>query len=318
MALPDGYGLRAPSPDDLDAVAEVLIADELDDAGESTLGADFVRGEWSRGDFDAATDAWVVTDAGTSVVAYAQVTREDPSVVGSWGVVRPTHRGLGIGAALVDRIEARAAVLLGRGPHAVLRHSLNARDAAAQALLAQRGYAPVRHFWHMEVTLARPLGSASPPEGIEVRGIDGPDDARAVHAVIDEALAEHFGHRSEPFDSWMRDQSDTPGYDPALWLLATEQGRAVGALTASLGDARGWVDYLGVLAPYRGRGIAASLLRHCFALFAGRGIRRVLVSVDADNVTGATSVYERAGMRVVKAWDVWERGTLDPGRATGV
>jgi len=24
-------------------------------------------------------------------------------------------------------------------------------------------------------------------------------------------------------------------------------------------------------------------------------------------VTGATAVYERAGMRVVNAWDLWER-----------
>jgi len=38
-----------------------------------------------------------------------------------------------------------------------------------------------------------------------------------------------------------------------------------------------------------------------------RGIRRVLVSVDAKNPTGATAVYERVGMRIVDAWDRWER-----------
>ena len=36
-------------------------------------------------------------------------------------------------------------------------------------------------------------------------------------------------------------------------------------------------------------------------------MRRVMVNVDAENVTGATAVYERAGMRVVNAWDLWER-----------
>ena len=30
------------------------------------------------------------------------------------------------------------------------------------------------------------------------------------------------------------------------------------------------------------------------------------MSVDANNATKATAVYERVGMRVVKAWDMWE------------
>jgi hypothetical protein len=42
-------------------------------------------------------------------------------------------------------------------------------------------------------------------------------------------------------------------------------------------------------------------------MFADRGARRVLVSVDAQNPTGATAVYERVGMRIVNAWDQWER-----------
>ena len=61
MDLPAGYELRAPTPIDLDAVARVLIADELNDGGQIVLGADFVRGEWSRV-VDLATDAWVAVD----------------------------------------------------------------------------------------------------------------------------------------------------------------------------------------------------------------------------------------------------------------
>jgi len=35
----------------------------------------------------------------------------------------------------------------------------------------------------------------------------------------------------------------------------------------------------------------------------------VMVSVDAENATGATAVYERVGMRVVNGWDLWERSS---------
>jgi hypothetical protein len=44
-------------------------------------------------------------------------------------------------------------------------------------------------------------------------------------------------------------------------------------------------------------------------MFAERGLGRALVSVDARNPTGATGVYERAGMRIVKRWDLWERAS---------
>ena len=52
MDLLVGYALRAPTLDDLDAVADVLIASDLDDAGQIVLDVDFVRGEWRRVGFD--------------------------------------------------------------------------------------------------------------------------------------------------------------------------------------------------------------------------------------------------------------------------
>ncbi len=42
MALVAGYSLRMPKPDDFEQVVTVFVDDELDYAGESTLGAHFV------------------------------------------------------------------------------------------------------------------------------------------------------------------------------------------------------------------------------------------------------------------------------------
>jgi ribosomal protein S18 acetylase RimI-like enzyme len=50
-----------------------------------------------------------------------------------------------------------------------------------------------------------------------------------------------------------------------------------------------------------------ALLRRSFAMFADRGVRRVILNVDAENSTGAVALYERAGMRVINRWDLWER-----------
>lgn len=306
MDLPAGYALGAPTQNDLDAVATVVIADELNDGGQIVLGADFVQGEWSRVG-DLATDAWVAVDGTGAIVGYGQVVLEEPDIVQSWGVVHPEHRGRGIGTSLLDRIEERASELVATPSALRLRHAINAGDAAAAAMLHSRGLGPVHHFWHMQIDLVASSPPGRSPEGIEIGGIEPPDDLAVVHAVLDEAFIDDRSHHPAPFDRWVEEETGGPMYDPTLWLLARAGAMPVGALTASAAEDRGWVDYLAVLASHRGHGIGSALLRRSFALFADRGIERVLVSVDAQNPTGATAVYEGVGMRTVNRWDRWER-----------
>jgi mycothiol synthase len=309
VGLPDGYRLRAPTQDDFEGAADVLVADELDDTGRVVLDANFLRSAWSRAGFELATDAWVVADAGGTIVAYGQATRDGPSIVESWGIVHPGQRGRGIGSVLLDRIEARASEMLAGEPSARFRHAINASDRAGASMLLARGLQPVRHFWHMQIDLAGPIDPGPPPAGIDVTGIRSPVDLPAIHALITEAFSEHWGSWPEPYEQWVDEEATGPSYDPTLWLLAKESGQPVGTLTATLWGDRGWIGYLGVLARGRGRGIGAGLLRRSFAIFADRGARIVLLNVDSENTTGATALYERVGMRVVKRWDLWERST---------
>jgi mycothiol synthase len=307
MALPAGSELRAPTWDDLGAVGDLLVADELDDSGETVLGADFIREEWSRAGFDLAADAWVIVDEKRAVAGYGQAMREQPTIVESWGIVRPEHRGRGMGSTLLDRIEERASEQLAGVSSPRLRHAINADDGAAASLLRARGFRPVRHFWHMGIDVVDRVEARPSPPGIQIGGIDPGRALAAVHAVLDEAFAGDWDHHPEPVDRWIEEQTSSPSYDASLWLLATDAAQPIGALTASLWDDRGWVNELGVLPSHRGRGIAAALLRRSFVMFAARGVGRVLLNVDAQNPTGATALYERVGMRVVRRWDLWER-----------
>ena len=232
MDPPDRYSFRAAAADDLEAVAAVFAADDIDDVGEVVLDADFIGSAWNRSGFDLATDAWVVVDDAGTIVAYAHAMRDGSDVVDSWGLVHPAHRGQGLGPDLLDRIEGRAGQLLAGVPDAKFRQSVNAGDqrrggdapgarAAPRPSLLAHGHRP-------RGTDAAPVAA---PDGIEIAGVDPRRDLPVMHAVLIEAFADDWGYHPDPFDEWAQDYAGSPNYDPTMWLLArdgTEAGRRVG------------------------------------------------------------------------------------------
>lgn len=306
--LPDGYELRSAVLDDLDGVAATLLADDLADVGESHFDADFVRDQWSAPGVVLSEDGWVITDPNGSIVGHALVSPDGEDKLKSWGVVHPEHRGLGIGSALLDRMEARASERLRGLRGAVLHTAVTDTDTAGAALVLSRGFAHVRTFRHLQIDLdGSPRDPGEPPPGIEIGAIEPDRDLRRVHAIFVEAFSHEWGYRPIPFEEWIGNEVEVPSFDPRLWLLATAEDQAVGALSGIVSGDRGWVGELGVRAPWRGRGIATAMLHRSFARFAARGLHRVMLNVDSENSTGAVRLYERVGMRTARAWDVYEK-----------
>jgi ribosomal protein S18 acetylase RimI-like enzyme len=73
-----------------------------------------------------------------------------------------------------------------------------------------------------------------------------------------------------------------------------------------------WVHSLGVKRPWRRQGIALAMLRHTFGEFYRRGIHKVGLGVDGQSLTGATRLYEKAGMHPVYEETLYEK-ELRPG-----
>jgi mycothiol synthase len=69
----------------------------------------------------------------------------------------------------------------------------------------------------------------------------------------------------------------------------------------------GWIASLSVRKPWRKRGLGLALLHHAFGEFWRLGERTIGLGVDAENPTGATRLYERAGMHVVSDYAVYEK-----------
>jgi len=300
--LPSGYTLRPPRSD------EAADIDRLNAVCDAALGSPpsltegLIRQMWARPGFVLETDAWIV-EQGTSLVAFAQVWNEESARLSAFAFVHPDHTGRGIGNCLAGLVEERAAETV--SGHARLYSAVLPQDEAAGRLLSARGYTWARRFWRMEVDLESGLPAPTPPSGIHLRRLDPERDLPAAHRILDEAFQDHWDHVPTSFEEFLESNVHGEDFDPALWILAIDADEPVGTLSLSAHTDRGWVSDVGVLRTHRGRGIATALLQESFAEFERRGLPRVCLNVDSDNLTGAVSLYERVGMRVASSYDLW-------------
>jgi mycothiol synthase len=302
--LPAGFAVRTATADDLDAIIELFDAYDVWDFGRTDTVREHLEADWVAPGFDPAADSWLVTEEGRVVVGFAYAL--GPPIEQVWealGRVHPDHRGRGIGAFLVGAAEDRARQRPGAGPPAI-RNSVTATDEEARALLEGRGYRRVRVFWHMERTLGEER-DPPPIEGIVLRPMRGGEE-RAVHAVMEDSFAEHWGQPTAPFEDW-RLFMDQPGFDPGMAILAVEREEIVGGVVSMMVSDAAWVRELGVRPAWRGRGIGTALLSSAFADLSRRGVAEVRLNVDAGNETGATRLYERAGMTIRRQWLAYEK-----------
>lgn len=182
----------------------------------------------------------------------------------------------------------------------------------------------IRYHLFMVTDLDRAPPELLWPDGITIRTYQDYPKVGAVYRAINEAFRDHWGYvegeEEEQVEQGRHRIESDAGFDPSLWFLAMDGDDVAGmALCAPiLGDdpEMGFVEKVGVARPWRRRGLALALLHHAFGEFHRRGQRRVSLGVDADSVTGATRLYEKAGMhadRQIAAYEI----ELRPGKELG-
>jgi mycothiol synthase len=145
------------------------------------------------------------------------------------------------------------------------------------------------------------------PAGVRVRTFQREADARAVHRLVQDAFADIGNQPPRSFEFWEQTSLERADFDPSLWFLATAGGELVGADLCFSGELGGYVAQLAVRRDHRGRGLGLALLRHGFGELYRRGDHEVYLHVDSANRTGATRLYQRAGMHVQHRFDSWAK-----------
>jgi ribosomal protein S18 acetylase RimI-like enzyme len=322
--LPEGYVIRPAQREDAEAVVALLRANALHVAGEAEGSLDVLLEEWGDPDLDLARDTRVVFGPDGRLVAYAilwsigraaRPTAEIFLHVNEWARDDFTE------PALLQWAEARARENLPELPpqtRMVLQLFSDARETRFDGVLSQHGFAPVRHSFQMRRVFDPPPEAPQWPEGFRLHRSAPDDDPVPVLDAFRDAWRDHFGYIERPYDealeAWRHHWAQS--FKSGAWLLAMDDAVVAGLCLCQqdyYGDEScGFVDLLAVRRAYRRRGVAEALLRQAFVDLHSAGKTSVRLGVDGASLTGATRLYERAGMHVHARYLRYEK-ELRPG-----
>lgn len=311
--LPVGFSTRPARMDDAEAVAAVLAAVEMDETGKPDTTAETVLSDWSG--IDLENESIVVLNPEGRIVASADLVNRRHISISVYGYVHPDEKGQGIGRFLVEWGEQWARTHMEQAPDDArisVQHYIYSTNQPARTLLEDAGYAPIRTTFTMEIDMEEPPPAPDWPEGITVRSLRPGIDERLTYETVEDAFRDLWGRPRNTFERFIQ-ITEGEAYDPSLWFLAFDGDDAAGISLCKIVNGGGIVETLGVRRPWRGRGLGLALLYHSFNEFWQRGVRNVWLSVDAESLTGATRLYERAGMHVTGAYIIHLK-ELRPGK----
>ena len=316
----DGFAIRPATIGDVEKSVEMFnfCSEAMIGAPEYTV--ERYAQEWQAPNFNLEADTRLVIAPTGQIVGCIEVwdVFDPPVHPWVWGRVHPQWENKGIGTAMMEWALERARKAIPRTPEGV-RVSARAGTvntySPAKELLQNMGFGVIRFGWDMLINLSKEPPAPSWPEGIAVRNIQLPNDAKAAYLAEEDTFKDHWGYVESPFEEgfkqWKHYVFEVRKPDPSLWFLAMDGDEIAGMAScrsASDDDPdKGWVSVLGVRRPWRRQGLGFALLRHVFGEFYRRGTPRVGLGVDSNNLSGATKLYEKAGMHVQREYATFEK-----------
>jgi mycothiol synthase len=304
------WALRAASADDRPAIHRLVLAANEFDGLPIVVTLDEIAEDLDDEAVVLATDTRVAV-IDDEIVGYA-FTYHMPSDVGLertyvFGDVHPRWRRQGIGTELLAWGRQRAEEQLRSSSNELPKYvRVDAYDYCVgdHALYASLGFAPVR--WFEE--LLRPL-TALPPEP-DPRSIDGltivpwpADRLDEILVVRNDTFADHWGSTPIQPERWT-DQATGHGSFPECSFVAVDADDRIVAMCMNgrypeddelLGRRDGWIQTLGVVRDWRGRGVASALIATSLHAFARVGLTHASITVDSESPTGAARLYRALG-----------------------
>lgn len=325
--LPEGLSIRPAQMSDVTATVALFNTWTQAVNGEDQHNEDDLKTEWSSEHFDLENSTRVILTPDNQMIAYVEVwdVTSPPVHPWVWMRVHPDYEGQGIGEFLLDWAETRCQQAIDRCPpdaRVSMMTDTQSNYEPAHDLYKRMGLNAIRHAYKMKIEMDSAPDVPQAPEGIILRTYHHPDELETVIRAFTDAFSDHWGHVERPLEEtlkrWQEYTETDKKFDPTLWFLAGDDasgeiaGVSLCRTTAWDDPHAGYVSILGVRRPWRRRGLGMVLLKHSFREYWKRGTKVVTLGVDASSLTGATRLYERAGMHVARQWTTYEK-ELRPG-----
>jgi ribosomal protein S18 acetylase RimI-like enzyme len=259
------------------------------------------------------TDTLGAFSAGGSLAAMALVVLPDEGgehVARFDGSVHVDHRGRGLGSFIMEWVENRARREFegfGDGEPQWIQAGCPDRLADRIALFGQRGFEAVRYSYRMRRDLRAPVPEIPLGSGLRYVPWSAELDLPMMDA-FNQAFRGSWGVPEMNEALWGQFFTGVPQFRGDLTTLAMSGDAIAGfclnwvdaARDAQTGVKEGWVEAIGVVPGWRGRGVASALLSKALRDFVALGFERAALDVDTQNPTGALRLYERLGFEAYK------------------
>ena len=223
------------------------------------------------------------TDETGDAVAAASVFRDASGHRTATGLVHPSSRGLGHGHALFAFCREQSG-------GALLRVAVETSSPEWEEMVAELGLVQTFAEHVMRHDLVG-VPRVRRPEGLKsVRWT--PATAPLFHDAYRRSFADRPGFPDPPIDEWVAEVSEEEGFRPSSSRVVLDAAGVPVGFVNLLDD---WVDQVGVVPAWRGRGLGAHLVARSLRTLRKAGCEAVWLTVNVDNP--AHDLYLRLGFR---------------------
>jgi len=237
--------------------------------------------------------------------AYVDAQREEKKGFVQSLAVLPRFRGKGIAKKLVE--EALKS-LKDRGMEIAESWAQSDREACVH-IYEGFGFKQVRVMSMMEKSLDQvPFNIVENKETrIRQAMIYDEKEVELLNRLDNESFKEHFNYRPRTIEETKYALLENPWFQRQEWFFAVLKNQSVGyagvgvdeGLNKEKGLKWGWILDIGVLKPYRRKGIGTGLMLHGLELLKAMGMSDAVLYVDDMNPTNAIKLYEKLGFNAL-------------------
>jgi len=238
--------------------------------------------------------------------AYVDKLREDEKGFIQWLGVLPKFRGKGI-----------AKKLLKKALESLKQKQMKVAETAAQTdkeacLHIFEGF----EFRQVRVTSMMKRSLENIPcnieENREVRirsmRVKDEEEIKLLNRLENETFKEHFNFRPRTIEETKYALFEIPWFKQQKWFFAVLDNHSIGYAGVGIDEGLnkeknmkwGWILDIGVLKPYRRKGIGTSLMLYGMRLLNHQGMEDALLYVDEMNPTNAVKLYQKLGFKVIR------------------